>query len=136
MDTLEQFFSLSHCLLTNRYLLILKLDLQFFVEYLYEHIPLTEMLSSLKVAKKHVHVYCFHGKHFTCWDLRGILEIFIICVFEKLANNCFLFDLSMHNYIQVYFYANFHEQKLCFVQVPKGEIWMLYNCFLLHGIFT
>ena len=31
------------------------------------------MLSSLKVAKKHVHV-CFHGKHFTCWDLRGMLE--------------------------------------------------------------
>ena len=32
------------------------------------------MLSSLKVAKKHVHVYCFHGKHFTCWDLSGMLE--------------------------------------------------------------
>ena len=32
------------------------------------------LLSSLKVATKHVHVYCFHGKHFTCWDLRGILE--------------------------------------------------------------
>ena len=36
--------------------------------------PLTEMLSSLTVAKKQMHVYCFHGKHFTCWDLRGMLE--------------------------------------------------------------
>ena len=44
------------------------------VEYLYENIPLTEMLSSVKVAKKHVHVYCFHGKHFTCWNLRGMHE--------------------------------------------------------------
>ena len=44
------------------------------VEYLYENIPLTEMLSCLNIAKKHVHVYCFHGKHFTCWDLRGMLE--------------------------------------------------------------
>ena len=43
------------------------------VEYLYKNIPLTEMLCSLK-AKKHMHVYCFHGKHFTCWDLRGMLE--------------------------------------------------------------
>ena len=32
------------------------------------------VLSSLRVAKKHVHVYCFHGKHFVCWDLRGMLE--------------------------------------------------------------
>ena len=33
------------------------------------------MLSSLKVAKKYMHVvYYFHGKHFTCWDLRGMLE--------------------------------------------------------------
>ena len=32
------------------------------------------MLPSFKVAKKHVHVYCFHGKHFTCRDLRGMLE--------------------------------------------------------------
>ena len=44
------------------------------VEYLYGNVPLTEMLSGVKVAKKHVHVYCFHGKHFTCWDLRGMLE--------------------------------------------------------------
>ena len=34
--------------------------------YLYESIFLNEMLSSLKVAKKHMHVYC--------WDLRGMLE--------------------------------------------------------------
>ena len=32
------------------------------------------MLSSLKEAKKYMHVYHFHGKHFTCWDLRGVLE--------------------------------------------------------------
>ena len=44
------------------------------VEYLYEKIALTEMLSCFKVAKKHVHLYCFHGNHFTCWDLRGMLE--------------------------------------------------------------
>ena len=44
------------------------------VEILYECIPLTEMLASLKVAKKYMPVYCFHGKHFTCWDLRGMLE--------------------------------------------------------------
>ena len=44
------------------------------VEILYENIPLTEMLSGLKVAKKHVHVYCFHGKHFTCWNLLDMLE--------------------------------------------------------------
>ena len=29
---------------------------------------------SLKLAKTHMHVYCFHGKHFTCCDLRGMLE--------------------------------------------------------------
>ena len=40
----------------------------------YENIPVTEILSSLKVAKKYMHVYYFHGKHFTCWDLRGMLE--------------------------------------------------------------
>ena len=34
------------------------------------------MLSSLKVAKKYMHVYYFHdhGKYFTRWDLRGMLE--------------------------------------------------------------
>ena len=35
---------------------------------------MTETISSLKVAKKHVHVYCFHMKHLTCWNLNGILE--------------------------------------------------------------
>ena len=32
------------------------------------------MLSSFKVAKKYMPVYCFHGKHFTCWDLHYMLE--------------------------------------------------------------
>ena len=45
------------------------------VEILYENIALTEMLFSVKVAKKCIRVYYFHGKHFTCWDLRGMLEI-------------------------------------------------------------
>ena len=44
------------------------------VEILCECIPLTEVLLSLKVAKKYMLVSCFHGKHFTCWDLRGMLE--------------------------------------------------------------
>ena len=35
---------------------------------------MTEMLSSLKVAKKYTHVYYFRVKHFTFWDLRGMLE--------------------------------------------------------------
>ena len=44
------------------------------VEILYENVLLTKMLSNLKVAKKHMHVYCFHGKHFLRCDLRGMLE--------------------------------------------------------------
>ena len=44
------------------------------LEMLYENISLTEILSSLKVAKKHVYVYCCRGKHFTCWDLHGMLQ--------------------------------------------------------------
>ena len=44
------------------------------VEILCECIPLTEMLSRLKIAKKYMPALCFHGKHFTCWDLRGMLE--------------------------------------------------------------
>ena len=72
---MERFFSLNHCPLTNRYLIIRILELQFFLENIYNvNIPLAEMLFCLKVAKKRVHVYCFHGKHFTCWDLRGMLE--------------------------------------------------------------
>ena len=43
------------------------------VEILYENIPLTKMLSCVKVAKKYMHVCHFHGKYFTCWDLRGML---------------------------------------------------------------
>ena len=39
-----------------------------------ENILISEMVSSLKEAMKHVYVYCFHGKHFTFWDLRGMLE--------------------------------------------------------------
>ena len=44
------------------------------VQILYENIPLTEMLFSLKVEMKYIHIYCFRGKHFMCWDLRGMLE--------------------------------------------------------------
>ena len=32
------------------------------------------MFYSLKVAKKHVHRYCFYKKHFMCWGLRGMVE--------------------------------------------------------------
>ena len=35
--------------------------------------PLTEMLSSLKVARKHVHVIAF-TEALPCWDLSGMLE--------------------------------------------------------------
>ena len=35
---------------------------------------LPELSEWTLVAKKHLYVYCFHGKHFTCWDLRGMLE--------------------------------------------------------------
>ena len=31
------------------------------------------MLSSVKVAKKYMYVYYFHGKYFMCWDLLGML---------------------------------------------------------------
>ena len=72
---MEGSFLLSNCLLLNHYLRTQKLDSQFVVEILHENIPRTEMLSSFKVAKKYMHVYYFHGKHFTCWDLHGMLEI-------------------------------------------------------------
>ena len=72
---MERFFSFNHGPPTDCYLIIQKLDWQIsLAEYLYENIPLTEMPSCLKVANKHVHVYCFHGKHFTRWDLRGMFE--------------------------------------------------------------
>ena len=32
------------------------------------------MFSNLKVAKKRTHVYCLQEKHFTCRDLRGMVE--------------------------------------------------------------
>ena len=43
-------------------------------EILYENIPLTEMLPSLKVAKKQMQVYWFREKHFTGWEMSGMLE--------------------------------------------------------------
>ena len=33
------------------------------------------MLSSLKIAKKYMHVYYFDGKHFTCWDCVACLKL-------------------------------------------------------------
>ena len=66
------FFLAQYCVILSHYLIIQKLDSQFLL--LYENIPLAEMLSGLKEAKKLVHIYRFHGKHFTCWDLCGTLE--------------------------------------------------------------
>ena len=71
---MERSFLLNNCLLSNHYH---KTETRFAVyvaEILYENIPLTEMLSSFKVAKKYMHVYYFHGKHFTFCDLHGMLE--------------------------------------------------------------
>ena len=66
---------LNNCLLSDHYLITQNLEFAVYVvEILYENIPLTEMLSSLKIAKRYIHVYYFHGKQFTCWDLRGMLE--------------------------------------------------------------
>ena len=70
---MERSFLLNTCLLSNHYLISNRFAVSA-VEILYEDIPLTEMFSGLEVAKKHMHVYCFHRKHFTCWDLRGMLE--------------------------------------------------------------
>ena len=70
---MERSFLLNTCLLLNHYLISNRFAVSV-VEILYENIPLTEMLSNLKVAKQYMHVYCFHGKHFVCWDLRGMLE--------------------------------------------------------------
>ena len=64
---MEHFFSLNLCLLTKRYLIILKLDMQFLVEYLYENIPLTKMLCSFKAAKKHVYVYILLSREALLW---------------------------------------------------------------------
>ena len=73
---MKRFFLLNNCLLSNHYVIIQK-KTRFavsLVEIRYENFLLTKTLSSLKEAKKHVHVFCFHEKHFTCWDLRGMLE--------------------------------------------------------------
>ena len=71
---MERFFSFNHGPPTNCYLIIQKLDWQFLLQNIYTKTSPTEMPSCLKVANKHVHVYCFHGKHFTRWGLRGMLE--------------------------------------------------------------
>ena len=70
---MERSFLLNNCLLSKHYNTKTRFAV-YVVEILYENISLTEMLSSLKVAKKYMHVYYLHGKHFTCWDLRGMLE--------------------------------------------------------------
>ena len=68
-------FLLNNCLLSNYYLITQKLDSQFLLYKFYmKTAPLIEILSSLKVEKKYIDVYCFRGKHFTCWDLRGMFE--------------------------------------------------------------
>ena len=69
---MERSVLLNICLLSNHYLISNRFTVSV-VEISYENIPLTEMLSSLKVAKKYMHVYCFHGKPLTCLDLRGML---------------------------------------------------------------
>ena len=66
---MELSFLLSNCLLSNHYNTKTRFAV-YVVEILFENIALTEMPSSLNVAKKYTHVYYFHGKHFTCWDLR------------------------------------------------------------------
>ena len=59
IETWNGFSCLIICLLINLNLIKQKLNLEFLIliEYFYKNIPLTEMLSGLKVAKKHVHVY-------------------------------------------------------------------------------
>ena len=66
---MERFFLFSNCLLNTKTRFACSV-----LEIPYENIPLTKMFSTLNVAKKHVQVYCFHEKHFTCWDLPGRLE--------------------------------------------------------------
>ena len=34
----------------------------------------TVMFYIAMAAKKYMHIYCFHGKHFTCWGLPGMLK--------------------------------------------------------------
>ena len=59
------------------------------VQILCECIPLTEKLLSLKVAKKYMPVYCFHGKHFTCWDLCGMLKLTVLG--RRIVNRLYMF---------------------------------------------
>ena len=44
------------------------------------------MLISLKVAKKYMHVYYFHEKHITCWDLRVMLETDNLTLGRRIVN--------------------------------------------------
>ena len=62
-------------------------------------------------------------------------KIFIICVFEKLANNCFLFDLSMHNYIQVQISMRiFMSRNYALYRFPKKRFGCYITIFLLTGL--
>ena len=70
---MENSFLLNNCLLSNNTKSRFSVSV---VEILYECIPLAEMLSSLKVAKKYMPVYCFHGKHLMYCDLCGMLETY------------------------------------------------------------
>ena len=69
-------FLLNNCVLSNHYQTQKTRFAVSVEEILYENILLTEMLSGIKVAKKYRRVYCFYGKHFTCRDLRGMLETY------------------------------------------------------------
>ena len=67
---MERFFLFNNFLVSNHYLIIQKVHLQFLLYKFYAKAsPLIEMFPSLKVAKKDVHVYCFQEKH-----NRGLLE--------------------------------------------------------------
>ena len=59
---------------SNHYLITQKTRFTVSVEEILYKDPLTEMISGLKVAKKYMHVYCFHRKHFTCWNLCCMFE--------------------------------------------------------------
>ena len=59
---MEHSFLLNSCLLSNHYPYNTKTRFAvYIVEILYENILLTEMLSSLKVAKKHMQFIVFMG---------------------------------------------------------------------------
>ena len=72
---METFFLDQSLSTSTSYLIIQKLHFQFNCRIsMTENIPLTEMLSSLRVAVTDMLVYCFHWKHLTSWDLCGMLE--------------------------------------------------------------